>query len=54
MKGNSLGFGLLKVICGLLVVRGCLGGDATGVAKLLKAGIRLAADSDKDTTKKCQ
>jgi hypothetical protein len=45
MKGNSQSFGLLKIVCGLLVAGGCIGLDGKGVANLLGAGIRLAADS---------
>jgi hypothetical protein len=54
MKGNSQSFGLLKVVCGLLVVGGCIGLDGKGVANLLGAGIRLAADSPVNSTKQCQ
>ncbi len=54
MKGKSQSFGLLKVVCGLLVVGGCIGLDGKGVANLLGAGIRLAADSPVNSTKQCQ
>jgi hypothetical protein len=62
MKGKSQSFGLLKVVCGWLVVGGCIGLDGKGVANLLGAGIRLAADSPDglaadspvNSTKQCQ
>jgi hypothetical protein len=54
MKGNSQSFGLLKVVCGLLVVGECIGLDGKGVANLLGAGIRLAADSPDYLTIQCK